>query len=111
VVICLKRYGQVIKLRPEKVEEYKKLHAAVWPGVLSKITECNIRNYSIYFWGGYLFAYFEYIGTDYDSDMAKMAADPVTQEWWSVCEPCQQPVGNVDEGAWWTDVEEFFHLD
>ena len=42
------RYGSVIGLKPEKLEEYKELHANVWPGVLKKIKECNIRNYSIY---------------------------------------------------------------
>ena len=35
-------------LKPEKVKEYKRLHAAVWPGVLRMIRKCHIRNYSIY---------------------------------------------------------------
>ena len=28
-----KRFGSVIKLKPDKYERYKKLHAAVWPQV------------------------------------------------------------------------------
>lgn len=60
----MERYGSVIGVKPEKLEEYKKLHAAVWPGVLAKIKECNIRNYSIYYKDGLLFSYFEYIGDD-----------------------------------------------
>ena len=44
----MKRYGMLIGIKPEKIEKYKKLHAAVWPDVLKKISECNIRNYSIY---------------------------------------------------------------
>jgi L-rhamnose mutarotase len=40
----VQRFGQIIGLKPEKVEEYKKLHAAVWPSVLKKIKECHIRN-------------------------------------------------------------------
>ena len=44
----MKRYGSVIGLRPEKLDEYVRLHAAVWPNVLKMIRECNIRNYSIY---------------------------------------------------------------
>ncbi len=44
----IKRYGSVIGLKPEKLEKYKELHANVWPGVLKKIKECNIHNYSIY---------------------------------------------------------------
>ena len=38
----MKLYGMVIGLRPEKIEEYKKLHAAVWPDVLKMIQQCHI---------------------------------------------------------------------
>lgn len=81
----MKRYGQVIGIKHEKLEEYKKLHSAVWPDVLKIITQCNIMNYSIYYKNGLLFAYFEYTGSDFDTDMSKMAADPVTQLWWDAC--------------------------
>mgnify|MGYP000867457544 CR=1 FL=1 len=107
----MKRYGDVIKVRPEKLEEYKKLHAAVWPEVLKTIHDCNIRNYSIYYRDGYLFSYFEYIGDDYEKDMEKMAQDPKTQEWWAVCKPCQKPLDTIEEGQWWAPMEEVFHCD
>ncbi len=112
----MKRYGWVIGLRPEKIDEYKRLHAAVWPGVLQMITACKIRNYSIYLrrlddGQFYLFSYLEYIGSDFAADMAKMAADPETQRWWDVCKPCQQPLASRDTGEWWSDMEEVFHLD
>jgi len=107
----MKRYGSIIGVRPEKLDEYKKLHAAVWPDVLKMIRYCNIRNYSIYYKDGYLFSYFEYIGEDYEADMAKMGADPVTQEWWKHCKPCQLPLGTRAEGEWWASIEEVFHLD
>lgn len=81
----MKRYGSVIRVRPEKLEEYKKLHAEVWPGVRRMIAECGLRNYSIYYKDGFLFSYYEYVGDDYAADMAKMAADPETQRWWAVC--------------------------
>ncbi|MDR2049389.1 MAG: L-rhamnose mutarotase [Treponema sp.] len=107
----MKRYGSVIGVRAEKLEEYKKLHAAVWPDVLKTIKECNIENYSIYYYDGLLFSYFEYVGKDYDADMAKMAADPVTQKWWDVCKPCQRPLESRREGEWWAGAEEVFHTD
>ncbi len=72
----MKRFGQLIGVKPEKFEEYTKYHAAVWPEILSMISACNIRNYSIFHKDGLLFAYFEYVGEDFDADMAKMAADP-----------------------------------
>ena len=112
----MKRYGMVIGLRPEKIEEYTKLHAAVWPGVLKTIKDCNIRNYSIYLrrlddGKHYLFAYFEYTGKDFAADMAKMAADPTTQKWWDVCIPCQDPLPTRVPGEWWANMEEVFHTE
>lgn len=112
----MKRYGWVIGLKEEKIEEYKRLHADVWPGVLDMIKQCNIRNYSIYMrtledGRTYLFSYLEYTGDDWAADGAKMAADPTTQKWWDVCKPCQEPLRDRAEGEWWADMEEVFHLD
>ena len=110
------RYGSIIGLQPDRVAEYKALHAAVWPDVLKMISACHIENYSIYFVElheneYYLFSYFEYTGDDFDGDMAKMAADPTTQKWWDVCKPCQIPLANRAEGEWWATMEEVFHQD
>jgi len=110
------RYGSVLRLNPDKIEEYKRLHAAVWPDVLRMIQECHIRNYSIYLrelddGNPYLFSYFEYDGPDFAADMAKMAADPTTQRWWECCKPCQIPIADRAEGEWWASMEEVFHLE
>lgn len=105
------RYGQVIRLKPGKYDEYKKYHAEVWPGVLAKITECNIKNYSIYHKDGFLFAYFEYVGDDFEADMKKMADDPLTQKWWDITKPMQEPILSRANGEWWASMEELFHLD
>jgi len=107
----MQRYGSVIKIKPDKLEDYKRLHSSVWPGVLKMITICNIRNYSIYYKDGFLFSYFEYVGQNYEEDMAKMAADPETQRWWDVCMPCQQPLETRAQGEWWATMEEVFHTD
>ena len=108
----MQRIGMVIGVKPEKIEEYKRLHAAVWPEVLAMISACNIRNYSIFLKEpeNLLFSFFEYHGTDYEADMAKMAADPKTQEWWAVCMPCQSPLDTRKVGEWWASMPEvFFH--
>lgn len=104
----MRRFGQHATLKPECVEEYKKLHAAVWPDVLVTIAACHIQNYSIYILGTDLFAYFEYTGGDYDADMARMAADPVTREWWKHTKPC---FARHDENIYYADIEEIFHTD
>lgn len=112
----MKRYGSVIEVNAEKLEEYTRLHAAVWPGVLKMIAASNIRNYSIYLrrlpdGRLYLFSYFEYAGGDFKADMEKMAADPETQRWWALCKPCHVPLADREPGEWWAGMEEVFHCD
>jgi len=107
----MKRYGSVIKLRPEKEQEYRQLHAEPWPGVLAMIRDCHIRNYSIFLKDGFLFSYFEYTGDDYASDMARMAGDPTTREWWRLTDPCQEALETREPGEWWASMEEVFYLE
>ncbi len=104
------RYGMTIRLKPECIGVYRSYHAEVWPEVLNKITECGIRNYSIFLKDSTLFGYFEYHGSEFAADMARMAADPKTQEWWAIMEPLQQPIETRAQGEWWANMEEVFHL-
>ncbi|PQE22909.1 hypothetical protein CJF30_00008493 [Rutstroemia sp. NJR-2017a BBW] len=39
-----RRFAQIIKLKPECVEDYKKCHAKVWPEVLQQIKSCAIED-------------------------------------------------------------------
>ena len=107
----MRRFGQVIGVRPEHFERYKKYHADVWPGVLDMIKKCNITNYSIFHKDGKLFAYFEYTGSDFAADMARMAEDQTTRDWWAIMEPMQDPLQTRKEGEWWANMEEVFHND
>lgn len=107
----MRRIGEVIKIKPDKLEEYKRYHANPWPEINEMIKKCNIQNYSIYHRGEYLFAYYEYVGEDFEKDMERMAADPRTQEWWDVVKPFQEPLQDRKEGEWWAGMEEVYHLD
>ena len=102
------RFGQLGKLKPEKIEEYVHLHANTWPDVLKTITECNLQNYSIFLQGDLVFSYYEYTGEDYEADMKKMEQCPVTQEWWKHTKPCF--VGH-DQGVYYEDLEEIFYYE
>ena len=104
----MRRYASVVRLRPEHREEYLRLHENVWPSVEDMIVRANIRNYSIYLYGDTLISYLEYVGDDYEADMAAMAADPETQRWWKLTDPCQE---SLSEGTWWTPIEEVYHID
>jgi L-rhamnose mutarotase len=105
-----RRIASVIRLRPEGIEEYEQLHASVWPDVLERLRLSNITNYSIYRFGDLLFSYLEYVGDNYGADVAAIAEDPTTRDWWAVCEPLQRPVPGRASGEWWHVIPEVFHL-
>ncbi len=109
----MQRMAMCIGLKPEHKDEYKRLHAAVWPDVLARISASHIRNYSIYLKEpeNILFGTWDYHGTDFAADAAAMAADPVTQQWWALCMPMQKPVEPRRAGEWWSMLEEVFHHD
>ena len=110
----MQRYAAVVGVPAESIAEYQRLHASAWPGVLAMIDACQIRNYSIFLrklpdGKHYLFSYFEYHGTDFAADMAKMAADPETLRWWDVCKPLLTPLPDRAESEFWAGMEEVFH--
>jgi L-rhamnose mutarotase len=112
----VKRYGLVLGVKKEKIEEYKKLHANIWPDVLKALKKCNLCNHSIYLREiekdkFYLFSYIEYTGDDFEADMKKMATAPIMQKWDEVTKLCQQPVETHAKGQWWVPMEEVFHMD
>lgn len=112
----IKRVGSVVGLNEATMEQYILLHDHVWPEVLKRIGQSNIRNYSI-FVGQlddgkyYLFSYFEYVGADFDADMAAMAADPVTRDWWKLTAPLQRRVQGTPVGDQWKTLKQVFHAD
>lgn len=109
----MKRMGMTIGIRPEDIPEYKRLHAEVWPSILERLSKSNITNYSIFLREpeNMMFAYWEYLGSDFDADSQLIADDPDTKKWWELCGPMQVPLESRAEGEWWASMEEVFHLD
>jgi Uncharacterized conserved protein len=103
-----KIFGQIGKLKREKIDEYCRLHAETWPGVLKTISECHLENYSIFLQDDLVFAYFEYTGADYTADMEKMAEDPVTQEWWKHTKPCFEKYALDPKSEFYHDMKQIF---
>jgi len=105
----VKRVGMVIQLRPDRVEEYKRLHADSHPGVRDLLVKYHLRNFSIFLqqingqW--YEFGYYEYTGKDFDADMARLAAEPRNEEWLKICDPMQMPLPGAKG---WTVMERVY---
>ncbi len=103
-----KRVGMVIALKPECVDEYKRVHAG--PGVRDLLERWHLRNFSIYLhciagtW--YEFATYDYTGSDLAADMAGLSAEPRNAAWLKVCDPMQQPLPGATS---WTEMEEVYY--
>ena len=106
-----KRIGMVIGIKPEVIQEYKKLHADSNPGVRDLLTTANMENFSIFihqFDDGnyYLFGYYEYTGTDFDKDMAEIAVKDRNIAWLKVCDPMQIPFEGQNS---WSVMEQVYY--
>ncbi|UCF42463.1 MAG: L-rhamnose mutarotase [Planctomycetota bacterium] len=106
----VKRVGMVVGVRPEKIDEYKALHADDNPGVRDLLTKYNMHNFSIFLHkieGKYYeFGYYEYTGDDFEADMAKLDAEPRNKEWLKICDPMQVPLKGYDS---WAVMEQVYY--
>ena len=55
----IQRSAFVLRVRPDKIDEYVAAHRDVWPDMLQALKESGIRNYSIFRDGNQVFGYFE----------------------------------------------------
>lgn len=101
-------HGQIIRLKPGTEEAYNILHKNTFPGVLERIARSNLSNYSIFFHEGTLFGYYEYAGNDYKADLRAMGDDIVTQQWWALTAPMQDPLPDRRGDDWWSEMELVF---
>ena len=73
------RLGFVLRVKPDRVDEYVLAHCEVWPEMLDALKSAGIRNYTIFRAGNEMFGYFE---TD---DLARaetyLAAQEVNARW------------------------------
>ena len=106
-----RRVGMVIGIRPDRISAYEALHAASNSGVRDLLEKYHMHNFSIYLHQlddgkYYLFGYYEYTGTDYDGDMAKLAQEPRNQQWLSTTDPMQIPLRGEKS---WSKMREVYH--
>ena len=91
----------VAEVRPERLAEYKALHAAPGAEHMALLKSAHIEDYTIHLDepGARLFARFTYTGRDLDADMARVDAHPVARAWDAVTRACLViPEGAAD--AW-----------
>jgi L-rhamnose mutarotase len=76
----MERVCFLLKVKPERLSEYKERHKAVWPDMLEALRETGWHNYSLFLRDdGLLVGYFE--TPDYQSALAGMAKREVNERW------------------------------
>jgi L-rhamnose mutarotase len=66
-------------VKPDQVEEYRRLHQAVWPELLRDLSAAGVRNYSIFADGPELFGYLEC--DDWNAVNAALAKSDANRRW------------------------------
>lgn len=104
-------FGQVGKLKKERVEDYVCLHQNVWAGVLEVIGRYGLHNYSIFIHEYMVFSYFEYKGEDYEKDMAEMEENEVMKGWWINTKPCFEAFAISGESKFYHNMKRIFYYE
>lgn len=73
------RSAFVLRVKPDRIEEYVEAHANVWPEMLQALRDAGIRNYSIFRDGNQVFGYFE--ADDLASAAAYLDRQEVSTKW------------------------------
>jgi L-rhamnose mutarotase len=104
----IERVCFLLKVRPERLEEYKRRHAAVWPEMLEALRETGWRNYSLFLRpDGLLVGYLE--TPDFEAARRGMAEREINARWQREMAPFFEDLdGRPDEGM--RPLEEVFHL-
>ncbi|MCO5997282.1 L-rhamnose mutarotase [Actinoallomurus rhizosphaericola] len=105
----MQRVCFLLKVRQDRLEEYRERHQAVWPDMLTALRAAGWRNYSIFSRDdGLLVGYLE--TDDFDAARAAMENTEVNTRWQAEMAPFFEGLdGRPDEGM--VPLAEVFHLD
>lgn len=100
----VKRIGQVVKIKKDSLQAYKRLHADTTQGVRDLLKKYHMRNFNIFMvkladGDYYEFAYYEYWGDNYEADMKKLSKEPRNQKWLERTDPMQEGI-TADQQGW-----------
>ena len=105
----MERVGFLLKVRPERLQEYKERHREVWPDMLQALRDTGWQNYSIFLNDdGLLFGYLE--TPDFDEAIAGMAKQEVNKRWQEEMAPFFEGLSGGRADAGLTRLDEGFHL-
>jgi L-rhamnose mutarotase len=99
-----------LQVRPERIEEYKARHRAVWPEMLRALAATGWHNYSLFLRAdGLLIGYVE--TPSLDAAIAGMAATEVNARWQADMAEFFVDLGGSRPDTGFLRLEEVFHLE
>lgn len=107
----MKRIGFLLKVKQDKIEEYKKHHEAVWPEMLDALRRTGWHNYSLFMRDdGLLFGYFE-AAESFEASQAAMAKEQINLKWQEFMGPFFEALNGARPDETMQQLVEVFHLD
>jgi len=110
MVRAVQRVCFQLQVQPDRIEEYKERHAAVWPGMLEALAATGWHNYSLFLGGdGLLIGYFE--TPDLQAALAGMEAAAVNERWQAEMAEFFVELGDARPDTGFRRLGEVFHLE
>ena len=106
----MQRVGFLLKVRPDRIDEYREAHRRVWPEMLAALRRHGWRNYSLFLApDGLLFGYFE-ASESLAASLEGMAAEEVNARWQALMADHFEGIsGQADQSM--LELEQVFFLD
>jgi L-rhamnose mutarotase len=106
----MERVAFILKVKQDRIEEYKEYHRNVWPEMLEALRNAGWHNYSIFMReDGLLFFYVE--TPNFQEALRKMAETEVNARWQTLMAPYFEGIGGKHADESMVPLEEVFHLD
>jgi len=107
----MRRVGFLLKVRPDKIEEYKARHKTVWPEMLDALRRTGWHNYSLFMRDdGLLFGYFQ-TPENFQAALAGMSKEEINAKWQEFMAPFFENLIGAHADQSMIELEEVFHLD
>jgi L-rhamnose mutarotase len=107
--VFMPRVAFRLRIKSDAVEGYERDHANVWPGLLAKLKEVGISDYSIFRRGQDLFLVMQV--KDFDSAWNILADDPINLRWQAEMAKYFEPVPGLEAGERFAMMKEVFHME
>jgi L-rhamnose mutarotase len=108
--MAMQRVCFQLQVRPDRIEEYKERHRAVWPEMLEALVAAGWANYSLFLRAdGMLIGYFE--TPSLERALEQMAETDVNARWQSEMAEFFEDLGEARPDTGFVQLEEVFHLE